>query len=233
MTRTHLITGAGSGIGEALTSSLVDRGEEVVLLARSAERADDLRAGFPGAMVLVGDLADPESLEPLAASLPDRLDSLIHVAGVVELGPVAELSASDLRNHLEVNLIGPAVLTKIALPALRSSGGLVVFVNSGAGLRAKSQWSAYAASKFGLRALADSLRDEERDNGLRVTTVFPSRTATPMQEKVHGQEGKRYDAASWIRPQSVADTILHVLDLPVDATIPEVEVGVGPGHDLR
>jgi short-subunit dehydrogenase len=97
-------------------------------------------------------------------------------------------------------------------------------VNSSAGLVANAGWAAYAASKFGLRALADALRAEEAEHGVRVTTVFPSRTATPMQEKVHEQEGRTYDARRWIQPGTVVDTILHVLDLPGDATVPEVVI---------
>ena len=173
--------------------------------------------------VLVADLAWPESVESLA--LPDALDSVVHAAGVVELGSVAELSASTTGpTQLRVNLVAPAALTRVALPALRAARGTVVFVNSGAGLAAHPQWSAYAASKHGLRALADSLRGEEAAAGVRVTTVYPGRTATPMQEKVHQQEGKAYDAAAWIRPETVADAILHVLDLPRDATIPDLTV---------
>jgi NADP-dependent 3-hydroxy acid dehydrogenase YdfG len=61
-------------------------------------------------------------------------------------------------------------------------------------------------------------------HGVRVTTVFPSRTATPMQEKVHEQEGRTYDSSRWISPETVAATIVHVLDLPRDATIPEVTI---------
>ena len=102
-------------------------------------------------------------------------------------------------------------------------------MNSGAGLRANPTWSAYAASKFGLRAFADALRQEETDHGVRVTSVFPGRTATPMQEKVHGQEGKEYDAADWIEPATVAAAIVHVLDLPRDATIPDLTVSPGRG----
>jgi short-subunit dehydrogenase len=97
-------------------------------------------------------------------------------------------------------------------------------VNSGAGLRANPGWAAYAASKFGLRALADALRAEERPHGVRVTSVFRGRTATPMQEKVHSQEGKAYDASDWVRAATVVDAIVSVLDLPPDATIPEVSV---------
>jgi short-subunit dehydrogenase len=226
----HLITGAGSGIGAALVAVLHERGDALVLLARSKERADDLEATYPGATTLVADLADPTGLERALAAeeLPDSLDSVIHVAGAVDLAPVAELDLAAWQRQLDVNLTAPALVTRAALPALRVARGLVVFVNSGAGLSAHADWSAYAASKFGLRALADALRGEEKPHGVRVTTVFPGRTATPMQEKVHDQEGRDYDASSWIDPRTVAATILHVLDLPRDATIPEVSVQPAP-----
>jgi short-subunit dehydrogenase len=219
---THLLTGAGSGIGFVLAERLLERGDDLVLLARSTERAHELREDLPGATVLVADLARPESVESL--ELPDQLDSVVHAAGVVELGPVAELTVDDWASQLQVNLVAPAALTRVALPALRRARGTVVFVNSGAGLAAHPGWSAYAASKHGLRALADSLRGEESANGVRVSTVYPGRTATPMQEKVHQQEGRDYDATAWIRPETVADAILHVLDLPSDATISDVTV---------
>lgn len=222
MSRTHLLTGAGSGIGAVLAERLLERGDELVLLARSAERAHDLRADLPDATVLVADLAWPESVESL--ELPESLDSVVHAAGIVELGPVAELSVDDWASQLRVNLVAPATLTRVALPALRAARGTVVFVNSGAGLVAHPQWSAYAASKFGLRALADSLRAEEQEHGVRVTTVFPGRTATPMQQKVHDQEGKDYDASAWIDPATVVDAVLHVLDLPGDATVSDLTI---------
>jgi NAD(P)-dependent dehydrogenase (short-subunit alcohol dehydrogenase family) len=227
---THLVTGAGSGIGAALVGALHERGDALVLLARSGERADDLAATYPGATTLVADLADPPGLERALAEadLPDSLDSVVHVAGAVDLAPLAELDLADWQRQLDVNLTAPALVTRAALPALRAARGLVLFVNSGAGLAAHPDWSAYAASKFGLRALADALRGEEKPHGVRVTTVFPGRTATPMQEKVHRQEGRDYDASAWIDPRTVAATILHVLDLPRDATIPEVSVHPAP-----
>jgi NAD(P)-dependent dehydrogenase (short-subunit alcohol dehydrogenase family) len=213
---THLLTGATSGIGHEVATRLRDRGDELVLLVRDPARAADL----PDARLLVADLADPASISGL--ELPERLDSVVHAAGVVDLGPVADLDEATWRAHLDVNLLAPALLTRACLPALRAAQGTVVFVNSGAGLRANRHWSAYAASKFGLRALADALRAEEPD--LRVSTVFPGRTATPMQQHVHAQEGREYDAADWIRPETVADAILGLLDLPRDATVPELVV---------
>jgi len=220
---THLVTGAGSGIGKAVADVLHARGDRLVLLARNDARAAELAESFPGVDVRVVDLADPSATDRFG-DLPSQLDSMLHVAGVVELAPVAELRTDHLREQLEVNLVAPALITRACLPALRAARGTAVFVNSAAGLSAGATWSAYAASKFGLRAFADSLRSEEMGNGVRVTTVFPSRTATPMQEKVHEQEGKTYDSSRWISPSTVAGTILHVLDLPHDATIPEVTV---------
>lgn len=222
MTRTHLLTGAGSGIGELLARALLERGDEVLVVARSAQRAEEMAAALPGAQPLVADLASPGSVESL--DLPGRLDSVVHAAGVVELGAVADLSVQAWSEQLQVNLVAPAVLTRVALPALRAARGTVVLVNSGAGLFAHPQWSAYAASKHGLRAFADSLRGEEAGHGVRVSSVYPGRTATPMQVKVHAQEGKEYDAADWVQPSTVVEAILHVLDLPGDATIPDLTV---------
>ncbi|MBJ7358473.1 SDR family oxidoreductase [Nocardioides sp.] len=220
----HLLTGAGSGIGRVVAERLIERGDEVVLVARSTSRAHDLREDHPGATVLVADLARPDELESLAESLPETLDSLVNAAGVVDLGPVGDLGAAVWQEQLAVNLVAPAVLTRLALPALRAARGTVVMVNSSAGLQAHPRWSAYAASKHGLRALADSLRAEELEHGVRVTTVYPGRTATPMQRKVHDQEGKDYDPAAWIDPATVADAILHVLDLPRDATVTDLTI---------
>lgn len=219
----YLLTGAGSGIGREVALRLHARGDTLWLVARSPERADALAAEFAGAEVVVADLADPGGV-PTLGGWPDSLDGVVHAAGVVELGAVADLGERAWREQLAVNLVAPALLTAAVLPAVRAARGTVVFVNSTAGLSAHPQWAAYAASKSGLRSLADALRAEEQPHGVRVTTVFPGRTATPMQESVHAQEGRDYRAEQWIRPATVAETVLHVLDLPGDATIPEVTV---------
>lgn len=226
---THLITGAGSGIGAALARRLLDRGDAVVALARDAGRARQIAAALPGASVLVGDLAQPGRLSWALSKqqLPDRIDTLVHVAGVVDLGDVADLPATLWEQQLAVNLVAPAELTRLLLPMLRVSQGQVVFVNSGAGLRANAGWSAYAASKHGLRALADALRAEEAQHGVRVTSIYPGRTATPMQERVHQQEGQDYDAERFITPDAVVTTILTALDLPRDAEITDLTVRPG------
>jgi len=225
----HLITGAGSGIGAALARRLHARGDELVLMARDAGRAREIAQQFPGATTLAGDLSQPgrPSWALSKQQLPERLDSLIHVAGVVDLGRVADLPPALWEQQLAVNLVAPAELTRLMLPVLRVSRGQVLFVNSGAGLRANAEWGAYAASKHGLKALADALRAEESEHGVRVTSIFPGRTATAMQERVHQQEGAEYVPERFIDPESVATTILTALDLPRDAQITDLSVRPG------
>ncbi len=225
----HLITGAGSGIGQVLARRLLERGDEVIAVARDAGRAREIAAELPGASTLVADLSQPGRISWALSKqhLPERIDSLLHVAGVVDLGTVADLAPTVWEQQLAVNLVAPAELTRLLLPVLRVSRGQVVFVNSGAGLHAHAGWSAYAASKHGLKALADALRAEEAEHGVRVTSIFPGRTATPMQERVHHQEGRDYDAERFISPDAVATTILTALDLPRDAQLTDVTVRPG------
>lgn len=226
---THLITGAGSGIGAAVTRRLHGRGDDVVLVARDAGRAKEFEARYPGAGTLVADLANPDRISWALGqqSMPEVVDSLLHIAGVVDLAPVGDLRPKTWHEQLNVNLVAPAELTRLFLPQLRAVQGHVVFVNSGAGLAAHAEWAAYAASKHGLKALADSLRHEEHAAGVRVTSVYPGRTASPMQAKVHWQEGKEYDPSRWIDPESVATAILTALDLPRDAEINDLTVRPG------
>ncbi|HEY6933286.1 MAG TPA: SDR family oxidoreductase [Marmoricola sp.] len=222
----HLVTGATSGIGEVLARRLAERGDELVLLARNDARATALAGQFPGSRTVVADLADPAGLGPALArtQLPDRLDSVVHSAGIVDVATVAESDPASLAATVTVDLVAPMLLTRALLEPVRRARGTHVFVNSGSGLRANPQWASYNAAKFGLRGFADALRQEEAAHGVRVSTIYPGRTATPMQEQVHAQEGREYDAADWIRPETVADAILHVLDLSDDATIPDLVV---------
>lgn len=229
---TYVITGATGGIGAAVAELLYEGGDDLILTGRSAARLDDVarrlaQAGPDGAAARVRtvalDLSDPARIEASLAGVDlPPLDGVVHSAGVVELGTVAEAPPGAWREQLTVNVAAPAELTRLLLPALRAAGGHVVFVNSGSGLRARAGWGAYAASKHALRALADALRDEEPD--LRVTSVYPGRTASEMQRRVREQEGADYDPAAFMSARTVATVIVNALRTPRDATVTDVSV---------
>ncbi len=208
---------------------LAARGHTLWLLARDGSRAQALGERHPGCRIVVADLAEPALLQDRlkGQELPTRLDSLLHVAGVAEAGTVEETGAAAWEHTLAVNLTAPAELTRLLLPALRAGRGQVVFMNSGAGLHAPPRLSAYAASKFGLKALAESLRAEEYGRGIRVTTVYPGETDTPMQVRLHAQFGLPYDPAAHMSAQTVAAAVATALDLPGDATVSDLTLRPG------
>ena len=173
------------------------------------------------------ELEDAAAVDAAAINLASSissLDLLVHSAGMVTLSSVESADITELDRQYAVNLRAPFSLTTALTPALVAARGQVVFVNSGAGQRSSPGWSQYAATKFGLRALADAFRAEVAERGVRVTTVFPGRTATPMQQKVHRFEGREYHADSFMGPEQVASTIMHAVELPRSATIPEISI---------
>lgn len=191
---------------------------DLLLGARPSERLETLATEL-GARTFAVDLADHAAVAGLAAAIP-RLDVLVHSAGVASIGPVETTTASQWREMFEVNLLGAVELTRVLLPALRAARGHVVFLNSGAGKRANPGWSAYAASKFGLAAFADALRLEEQD--LRVTSVFPGRIDTEMQQGIYAQEGRDYSPTGLLRASTVAAAVASAVRAPGDAHPTEV-----------
>ncbi|WP_291425517.1 SDR family oxidoreductase [Deinococcus sp.] len=220
-----LMTGAAGGIGSEIARQLAPA-HDLILTGRGGAALDTLCAEL-GARALVLDLLQPQTFAQAVEGL-GRVTNLIHNAGMIELGPVAEQPHAVWTRTLALNTVAPAELTRVLLPRLRQERGNVIFVNSGAGLTANPGWASYAASKFALRALADSLRAEEAPHGVRVSSVYPGRTATAMQRKVRKQEGGEYQAEHYLDPVTVAATIAFVLGAPRDAVLSDVSVRPGP-----
>lgn len=218
-----LITGATGGIGAATARALA--GHELILQGRDLAKLRPLCDEL-GARPLVLDLERVETFADALAHI-GRVTHIVHNAGFAELGPVAEQGPDVWQRTLTVNVMAPAELTRLLLPTVREERGAIVFVNSGAGLQAHPGWASYAASKHALKALADALRDEEFKRGVRVTTVYPGRTATPMQEKIRAQEGAAYKPEQYIDPQSIAQAVAFALTAPRDAAMTDIQVRPG------
>ena len=215
---TALITGASRGLGAAIARQLAPT-HSLVLGGRPSDTLDALAAELDATTFAV-ELTDHDAVASAAAAI-GSLDVLVPSAGVGStLSPVAETTADEWRHVLEVNLVAAAEVTRTLLPALRAARGHVVFINSGAGIRANPGWGAYAASKFGLRALADALRGEEPS--LRVTSMFPGRIDTDMQRELVSIEGDDYDGSKFLTPSTVAGAVVTAIQTPADAHPTEI-----------
>ncbi|WP_238421990.1 SDR family oxidoreductase [Gordonia sp. 'Campus'] len=216
---TALITGASRGLGAEIARQLAPT-HDLLLGGRPSAELDRLATELDGASTFAVELTDYEEVEA-AVEAVNTLDVLVHNAGVgSSLEKIADTPVEEWQSVLEVNLIAAAELTRLLLPALRSAGGHVVFVNSGAGRRVNPGWTPYAASKFGLRALADGLRVEEPT--LRVTTIFPGRIDTDMQRDIVAIEGDDYDASRFLKPSTVARAVVQAVSTPADAHPEEI-----------
>ena len=215
--RTALITGASRGIGAAIAAALAPT--HTLLLAGRPSPALQSTAEKLGATALPLDVTDTEAIADATGALGE-LDVLVHNAGVSIPGRIAESAVEEWRTTFDVNVVGAVAVTLALLPALRRAEGQVVFINSGSGLKASENMASYSASKFALRAFADSLRLSEP--ALRVTTVYPGRTDTDMQRELVSFEGGDYDADKFLRADTVAAAVAQAVATPPDGHLHEV-----------
>ncbi|WP_313544552.1 SDR family oxidoreductase [Leifsonia aquatica] len=213
-----LVTGASRGIGKAIALDL-GRTHHVLVGGRDAAAVDAVVALLPSAEPFVGDLTGGE-----LPALPERLDVLVHSAGLEDGGTVEDTDLATWRRLFEVNVFAVAELSRLALPALRAAEGLVVVINSGSGLVSGPGGGPYAASKFAARALTDALREEERPHGVRVSSIHPGRVDTDMQRALVAREGHVYDTTFTITPEMVAATVRTAVDLPPSGTVESLSV---------
>ncbi len=216
---TALITGADGGIGSAIATALAPT-HALLLAGRPSARLDAV-ADRLGATTFPLDLTDADEIAA-SCEVVDELDVLVHNAGVFIPGHVAEANVDEWRATFSVNVFGAVALTLTLLPALRRARGRVVFINSGSGRKVSPGMASYSASKFALRAFADSLREDEPE--LRVTTIYPGRTDTEMQRELVAFEGGDYDPARFLRPDTVAGVVVDVVATPPDGHVHEVVV---------
>src|SRR6202044_3046729 len=214
---TALITGASRGIGAAIATALAPT--HTLLLAGRPSAQLQTVAERLGATTVPLDLTDTDAIPAATAWIGD-LDVLVHNAGVTFPGRVAESTVDEWRTTFDVNVVGAVAVTLALLPALRRAQGQVVFINSGSGRTASENMAAYSASKFALRAFADSLRHSEPT--LRVTTVYPGRTDTDMQRELVSFEDGEYDGARFLRADTVAAAVAHAIATPADGHLHEV-----------
>lgn len=172
-TRTVLVTGAGRGIGRAITTRLARNGWRVYAGVRTADAAASLLAESDAIIPLVLDVTVPEDVDALAEVLPEQLDALVNNVGIAVPGPVESLDRQDMHRQFDVNVVGPLAVTREVLPRLRRTRGRLVFISSLNGLVSFPFTGLYNASKFAVEAVADCLRVELGPFGVQVALIEP------------------------------------------------------------
>lgn len=226
-----VITGAGSGIGREISRALWREGATVCLVGRDLTR---LEAAIPSTgsgqerrRCYPMDITRDEEVRGLARRLQEeypRVDALVHSAGAFAYGEWELIKMDELDLLFKTNLRAPILLTQTLLPFLKRSSGQVVFINSSAVRSARARDGAYTATKHGLHAFANSLREEVNSAGIRVISVYPGRTATPMQIAVCKSERRKYSPERFLKAEEVADAVVYTMGMPRSAEVTELHI---------
>jgi NADP-dependent 3-hydroxy acid dehydrogenase YdfG len=206
---------------------LGEQGAKVCLTGRNRQRLEKIAGTLPAgrARCYPADLTVEDELQNAVQGLlkeNQRLDAVIHCAAIIILGTVATAAVQDFEKQFHTNVTAPFRLTQLLLPALVSSRGQVVFINSSAGRHASAGVGQYAATKHALKAVADSLRDECNAAGVRVCSLFLGSTATPMQAAIRAEQERAYEPERLIQPADVAEMVAALLALPRTAEVTDL-----------
>lgn len=227
-----LITGAGSGLGEATARAFARAGSRVVCVDRNAEAVErllpELSSGATEHLALQCDVSDANQVQTMVEDAIDRfgqIDFAVNSAGIDHTYWLEELTIEQWDQVIGVNLRGPFLVTKAVWPHMQRQGrGHVFNIASTSSLRASSGASAYSASKFGLLGFGRALSLEGRQSNIRVTTMIPGGMQTHFFDRFAEQDIPMPDAANLQDPANVADAILYAAQVPYGSDVQEMVI---------
>jgi NAD(P)-dependent dehydrogenase (short-subunit alcohol dehydrogenase family) len=231
-----VVSGGGTGIGREIALELARRGYDLALLGRRVEPLQETLSlsGTPGITGTAGitvscDVRDAEAVERAAAEVQSRWGAatvLVPAAGVAHIAPLVELSPDAFAETIDVNLTGAALLIRAFLPAMRERGkGWIFPVLSVAARKGFPGWSAYCASKWGLAGLVVALREELAGSGVRITSLYPGATDTPIWDTAPGT----WDRSRMMPAREVARALAYALGSDPSTLVEEVHLGPAGG----
>jgi short-subunit dehydrogenase len=224
-----LITGASSGIGRATALLFAKAGIDLVLVSRSQDALNAIaqeatQLGVQAEAYSI-DLAAIESIKTQFEAIDRKtpIDILVNNAGIGYTGNLIDIPLSDWQQVMSLNLTSVFLCIQAILPGMRQrQGGMVINIASIAGYQAFPGWGAYSVSKAGLISLSKTLAAEERASGIRVVTVCPGSTNTPIWDTDTVQAD--FDRSQMLTPEVVAQTILHAALMPPGAVVEELTI---------
>ena len=227
-----LLTGGGSGMGKATALALAKNGANVAIAGRNKENLAStvsLAQATEKISAKEADVTDRNSLEDLFQWFDvefGTLDYLVHAAGInVAMRSMEELSPDDWDKLIQINLTGSYNVLRLTLNRMRpQKKGLIVLINSVAGKRSVPLAGiGYNASKFGMSGLGIGVAEEERNNGIRISNLYPGEVNTPILENRKEPPGEEH-RQSILQAEDVASVILHLCQLPERVHIPELVI---------
>lgn len=222
-----VVTGASRGIGRTIAEQLIDAGATVFGLARSGDKLDALHEQYGSDFrPVVCDVREREQVEEAITTIGNEagtVDVLVNNAGLGRFGPVDDLSPEDWDLQIDTNLTGVYNCTRAVVPIMKEQnsadgfGGHIVNIVSIAGLVGNADLSGYNASKYGVTGFSEALMKELRQDGIKVTAIYPGSTESNFADEA-GHSG----ASNPMAAADVARTVLHVLNTPTNYLISDV-----------
>ncbi|WP_171107976.1 MULTISPECIES: SDR family NAD(P)-dependent oxidoreductase [unclassified Streptomyces] len=226
-----LVTGASSGIGQATALALSKAGATVAVGARRTDRLKSLAQDAPGEMLALElDVTDPQSVQDAVAATVERfgaLDALVSNAGVMLSAPILNADTTEWTRMVETNLLGSMYAVHAALPHLLHSKGAVVQISSTAGRTASAASGVYAATKFGITAFSEALRQEVTAQGVRVIVVEPGFVSTELADHItdtaiRAMAKNMAESMRTLQPEDIAGAVLYALTQPEHVAVNEI-----------
>ncbi len=221
-----VVTGATRGIGKAIAVELLEAGFFTALCSRNLQTTASLETEISSSagnfMISSVDISVEEEVERFISSVAEKkgqIDVLINNAGVVYTGPVEKTDTEQWDEMMAVNAKGTFLMVKHTLP-LMPRGGHIVNIGSNASKKGFPGWAAYCASKFAVLGFTNSLREEVRDRGIKVSAVLPGPTKTDIWDSLGGE----WNRAKMMSPEITAKTVLSVINQPREANIDEIDI---------
>jgi NADP-dependent 3-hydroxy acid dehydrogenase YdfG len=213
-----IITGASSGIGEAVAKNLDAAGVKLILTARSQDKLERLAAQLKNAKIVVGEITDPalpQKLVDTATQAFGRLDILFNNAGVMVIGPIESIDIESICQMARVNVEANFRMAYTALKHFKQVGsGFLINTSSIAGLKTAPQIAAYSGTKFAIEAFSDSLRVELAGTDIGVAAIAPGTVDTGLYDKWDQQSKDFIYSGGALQPEDIARCVRFILEQP-------------------
>ncbi|OIP74642.1 MAG: short-chain dehydrogenase [Oscillatoriales cyanobacterium CG2_30_44_21] len=226
MGKKAIVTGASSGIGKEVALRLLQSGAQVSVISRNPDRLlSKLPAGSnaKGYAIDLGNIEEVASQIKAIASDMNGVDILINNAGMAYIGELIEMPLTEWQKLFDLNLTSVFQCLQAVLPTMRSQkSGTIINVASVAAKQGFPNWAAYCASKFALLGLTQAIAAEEQPRGIKIMSICPGSVDTPLWDTLGDKVPPSFDRSAMLRPSTVAEAIMTLINLPSDAVISDL-----------